>query len=238
MVYHLARQGAVPDEPAGVVAAELQRMGVSDPAARDATERLSLLRYAVALGASPEELTIRSDPGELILDLRMRPRLELALGQAVADAGLDWGDAERLLDTLGLATDPDAPITADELEAVRLMAGVATELLGFETAVQLARAVSGGMARLAEAVVTALRLRVELPRRDAGTSYEQIVREVAGLADTMLPSLVRTLNAVLRYQIVRVAEPTWSTDTERAAVVLPRTVGFADLVGYTVEGPS
>ena len=38
---------------------------------------------------------------------------------------------------------------------------------------------------------------------------------------------------VLRRQIVGVAERMWSTDKERSAVTLQRTVGFVDLVGYT-----
>jgi adenylate cyclase len=112
------------------------------------------------------------------------------------------------------------------------LADAATELVGFEATMQLARAAGGAVTRVAEAVVTAIRLGVELPRRDAGTAYEDIVREFSELAETVLPNFVRTLDAALRHQIVRVA-PTWSTDTERSAVVLPRTVGFADLVGYT-----
>jgi adenylate cyclase len=216
----------------GADAADLERLGVYDPSRPDARERLNLLRYALALGASPGDLISRSNLGELILDLKMRPRLELTLSQAVADTALAWVDVARLLSAFGLPTDPHARVTADELGAIRLLAG-ATELLGFEATMQLARAAGSAIARVAEAVVTAIRLRVELPRRDAGTAYEDIVREFSQLADTVLPNFVRTLDAALRHQIVRVSEPMWSTDAERSAVVLPRTVGFGDLVGYS-----
>jgi adenylate cyclase len=86
--------------------------------------------------------------------------------------------------------------------------------------------------------VTGFRLRVEQPRRDAGGGSEDIVREFSALADTVLPNFVRTIDAALRYQIVRAAQPMWSTDTERSAVVLPRTIGFVDLVGYTTAASS
>lgn len=227
---------AVVDDPVRDVAldadaADLQRLGVWDPSWPDAAERLSLLRSALALGASPEELMSRSDLGVLIVDLKLRPRLELTIGEAVGDTPLAWVDAERLLAALGLPTDPEARITADELSAVRLLAG-ATDLLGFDATMQLARAAGGAMARVADALVTVIRLRVEQPRRDAGTAYEDIIREFSELADRVFPDFVRTLDAALTHQLARVA-PTWSTDTERSAVVLPRTVGFADLVGYT-----
>ena len=132
----------------------------------------------------------------------------------------------------GLPTDPEVRITADELEALRLMASAATDLVGFEAALQLARAAGSAMARVAEAATTVIRLRVEQPRRDAGRAYEDILGEFSDLVETVLPSFVRTLDAALRHQLVRVS-PTWSTDIERSAIVMPRTVGFADLVGYT-----
>jgi adenylate cyclase len=207
-------------------------MGVYHPSWPNAAERLRLLRYALALGASPKELAARANIGDLIVDLKLRPRLDLTLGQAVADTPLAWVDAERLLGSFGLPTDPAARVTADEVETIRLLGGAATELLGFEATIQLGRAAGAAVARVAEAAATAIRLGVEQPRLDAGTAYEHIVREFSELADTMMPNFVRVLDTALRYQLVRVA-PTWSTDTERSAVVLPRTVGFADLVGYT-----
>ena len=53
------------------------------------------------------------------------------------------------------------------------------------------------------------------------------------MTQTMLPNFVSTLDAVLRRQIVAVAERMWSTDPEQSVVTVHRTVGFVDLVGYT-----
>ena len=89
------------------------------------------------------------------------------------------------------------------------------------------------MARLAETIVGVFRLQVELPRRSGGTAYVDVVKEYAELTQTLLPTFVSTLDAVLRRQIVAVAERMWSTDPERSVVTVQRTVGFVDLVGYT-----
>jgi adenylate cyclase len=223
----------VPDDATeSDVAALVERLGVYDPAGPDAAERLRLLQYALTLGALPEELVAWANLGDLIVDLKLRPRLALTLGEAVGETALDRDEAERLLGALGLPTDPEVRITADELEALRLMASAATDLVGFEAALQLARTAGSAMARVAEAATAAIRLRVEQPRRDAGRAYEDILREFSDLVETVLPSFVRTLDAALRHQLVRVS-PTWSTDRERSAIVMTRTVGFADLVGYT-----
>ncbi len=73
---------------------------------------------------------------------------------------------------------------------------------------------------------------------DAGMPYVDVVKEYAELTETLLPTFVSTLDAVLRRQIVAVAERMWSTDTERSIVTVQRTVGFVDLVGYTSTAAS
>ena len=55
---------------------------------------------------------------------------------------------------------------------------------------QLARVTGNAMARVAETLVGVFRLRVELPRRDAGTPYVDVVKEYADLAQTLLPAFV------------------------------------------------
>lgn len=89
------------------------------------------------------------------------------------------------------------------------------------------------MARVAETLVGTFRLRFQMPHLDAGTRYVDVVKEYSKIVETLLPALVRTLDSVLRHQIVGVTERMWSTDDERSAVTLLRTVGFVDLVGYT-----
>jgi adenylate cyclase len=220
-------------EPPIPDADELERRGLYDPCAPDASERLELIRYVVDRGASLEAVAGATNLGELALDLTIRPRGQRTLREVATAAGLDWPTTLRLTTAAGLPTDPDRPVTAGEAESVRLLAGAHNSLLGEEATLQLARVTGNAMARLAETVVGVFRLQVELPRRDAGMRYVDVVKEYAELTQTLLPAFVSTLDAVLRRQIVAVAERVWSTDPERSIVTMQRTVGFVDLVGYT-----
>ena len=94
------------------------------------------------------------------------------------------------------------------------------------------------MARVAETLLGGFRLKFQLPRRDLGTRSVDFIEEYSGLGQTLLHAFVRSLDALLRRQIVAVAERVWSTDEERSAVTLHRTVGFVDLVGYTEASAS
>jgi adenylate cyclase len=212
---------------------ELEGLGQPDPDALDAAYELELIRFVRSLGATPEELAASTNLGELALDLSLRPRGPLPLRAVAANAGLDWATTLRLVTAAGLPTDPEYHVSADEAAAIRLLAGSSNALLGREATLQLARVTGTTMARLAETIVGVFRLQVELPRRTAGTAYVDVVKEYAELTQTMLPNFVSTLDAVLRRQIVVVAERMWSTDPERSIVTVHRTVGFVDLVGYT-----
>jgi adenylate cyclase len=121
---------------------------------------------------------------------------------------------------------------------VMLLAAASRDLLGEAAALQLARVVGSAMARVAETLVGAFRLNFELPRRAAGAPEIEFVKETSDIAKTMLPSFVSTLDALLRRQIVNVSEWMWSTDEERSAVTVVRTVGFVDLVDYTSKAAS
>ncbi len=214
---------------------ELERLGLYDPTAPDATDRLGLVHYVMSRGATVADVAAASNLGELALDLNLRPRTTRTLGDVVASTGMEWPAARQLIAAVGLATDPDAPVTADEAAAIELLALTSTTLLGEEATLQVARVAGNAMTRVAETLVGAFRLRFELPRRDSGAPYVDVVKEYAEVAQTLLPSFVRALDAVLRRQIVTVTEGIWSTDDERSAVTLLRTVGFVDLVGYTAQ---
>jgi adenylate cyclase len=212
---------------------ELELLGRRDPDPLCEEHELELIRFVRSLGATPEDVTASTNLGELALDLSLRPRGPLPLGEVALDAGLDWPTALRLMTAVGLPTDPGFHVTADEAAAIRLLAGASNRLLGEEATLQLARVTGNTMARLAETIVGVFRLQVELPRRTGGTAYVDVVKEYAELTQTLLPNFVSTLDAVLRRQIVAVAERMWSTDPERSVVTVQRTVGFVDLVGYT-----
>lgn len=212
---------------------QLERLGAYNPDDADASDRLDLIRLVMARGGTIEGVAASPNLGELALDLQLRPRGRLTLRQVAAESGLDWPMVQRLVAAIGIPSDPDNLLTPGEAESVVLLSAVSSDLLGESATIQLARVTGNAMARVAETLVGAFRLRVELPRRDAGMRYVDVVKEYSSMADTLLPAFVRTLDSLVRRQIVAVAERMWSTDEERSAVTLLRTVGFVDLVGYT-----
>ncbi len=226
------------EDPLTPGAGEPEGSGPPDPDEQDVADQVELIRYVRSLGATPEEIAATTNLGGLALDLTLRPRGTLPLGEVAAAAGIDWPTTIRLMTAVGLATDPDFRLTVGEAATVRLFAGAYNNLLGEEATLQLARVTGNTMARLAETLVGVFRLQVELPRRAAGTPYVAVVKEYADMTQTLLPTFVSTLDAVLRRQIVAVAERMWSTDPERSVVTVQRTVGFVDLVGYTTTAAS
>lgn len=208
-------------------------MGLLNPHAPDAAERLELIRYVMSLGATVEDVATSTNLGELALDINLRPRGSLTLSDLVAATDIDWPTAQQLMTAIGFSTDADVPLTEGEAAAIRLFASSNNGLLGHEATMQLARVAGNAMARVAETLVGVFRLNVEVPRRDGGVPYVDIVKEYTDLTRNVLPDFVASLDALLRRQMVAVAQRMWSTDQERSAVMLQRTVGFVDLVGYT-----
>ncbi len=237
----ISRRGQTPVGQAGTVsedgsapdADELERLGLYDPSAPDSIDRLELIQYVVDRGATLEEVAASTDLEELAMDINLRPRGPFTLRQVAASPDIGLDVAQRLCTALGLSVDPDKPMTVEESDTIRLLAVDGTHLLGEEATMQLARVTGSAMARVAETLLGGFRLRVQLPRKDQGTRSVDFIKETSGLARTLLPAFVRTLDALLRRQMVAVAERVWSTDEERSAVTLHRTVGFVDLVGYT-----
>jgi adenylate cyclase len=131
-----------------------------------------------------------------------------------------------------MATDLDEPVTAEEAETIQLFVA-SMGLLGEEAAVQLARVTGSAMAKVAETLVGGFRIQVEIPRLESGVRYIDVVKEYSDITRSLLPAFVRSLDALLRQQILAVAKRMWSTDEEHSTVTLRRTVGFVDLVGYT-----
>ncbi|MFZ0668606.1 MAG: adenylate/guanylate cyclase domain-containing protein [Acidimicrobiales bacterium] len=207
--------------------------GLRDRSTTSLDDLRELVRYIISLGATAPEVLESTNLGELALDLILRPRGREALLDSTNRSGANVANVERLMTIAGLPSTPESLLTTNEVGAVELLTATIPGLLGDEAATQIARVAGNGMTRLAETLVAAFRLQVQLPHRDAGTPYAEIVRQYADIADTSLPALMQALEAILRRQIVAVTERVWSTDEERSAVTMLRTVGFVDLVGFT-----
>jgi adenylate cyclase len=102
-----------------------------------------------------------------------------------------------------------------------------------ETTFALARVVGSSSARMAEAILGAFRVDIEVPKRSASAGYSDRLEENTAAARDVLPLILDAANAVFRRHFVLAAYQMWSTDAEMTAVTHERVVGFADLVGST-----
>ncbi len=217
---------------------ELERLGLYDPRASDASERLELIAFLLESGATVDDLRRATNPGVLAVGLILRHPGESTLAEVVQATGADFDQARRLLSSPGHMADPDERLTEEEVTAIRVLTPGSNNLLGADATTHLARVAVSIMTRMAETIVSTFRVNFELPRRFAGVREVEVVRQYAEVAREILPEFTVALDALLRRQIIGFGSQMWSTDEDRAAVTLLRTVGFADLVGYTSASAS
>ena len=217
---------------------ELERLGLYDPSAEDAEDRLRLLRRIFELGASADLVGRASRVfglGSLSLDLSIRPPGEAyGLDEFARTSGLDPVLVRDLWLALGLPASGPVPleVTPDAAQALRLLVGLAG-IVGRESALGVARVIGSSVARIAEAMTGAIRIGIEVPSLAGGTPRSQVVQEYSTGARELLPPFLEAVDAVFRRHLVLFSYQQWSPDEDKAAVTLERTVGFADLVGST-----
>lgn len=174
--------------------------------------------------------------GGLALELALRSGPEtFAFPEAAARAGLTEGDAMRIWTALGF---PDARRTGKRLDqagvdALAFLTGMGNDFIGPEHTLALSRTIGAATARLAEAVVDAFRIRLEMPQLNAGVPYSDVVENYVVIAREQVPRLTATLASVLQQHLVEVASGAWTFDQEGGTARRQLCVGFVDMVGYT-----
>lgn len=202
-------------------------------------ERQRLIDLARGQGASEDEIAEALATGELgalALERALYPRHELVpFAEAVTQAGIDPDDAARFFRSLGFPDPMASPphLSAPEVELLEIMVGVGLELLGRDATDQIARVVGSATFRIAESVVDAFRLQAEVPQQEAGVAYSEIAEGFVTVAKEMVPKFGAAIGALFMRHMLEVIYSNWSVDEGGGAITLDRTVGFADLVGYT-----
>src|SRR5437763_5689415 len=124
--------------------AELERLGLYDPSAPDAADRLRLLGRLFELGATTDQVVRawrRASLGALSVDLSVRPPGEaFEFDDFVERSELDPALVRRLWLALGLPGSGAIPlaVTPDAAEALRLLVGMST-MVGEDAALGVAR---------------------------------------------------------------------------------------------------
>jgi len=198
----------------------------------------SLIGRAVELGGSDDEILAAAkleDLGPLLVDLAMRPPGDtLTLDQFAERSGLDPALVHRIWSAFGLPRGGPAPlfVTPDAANAIHVIAFLA-DSLGVDAGVAIARVVGNATAMIAEAVSNETRVGHEVPMRDTGVPYDEIVGEMIDVIRELLPTMWDAVGAVFRRHLVNTSYQKWVPDEGRTAVVNTRAIGFVDLVGST-----
>lgn len=202
-------------------------------------DREAIARQLTDAGATEEEIAEARRSGTLgvlALDVALRPPGEMvSLDDAAASAGLSLDEATGLWRALGFAVPADGSLrlTSAEATMLQLLMGLGREVVGEDRILGFARVLGWATAVLAEALVNAFRVQVEVPRLGAGAPYAEIVEQYTELAKNSFPTFVEGLGVLTRAHMLRISRSGWAPDEDRSTVTRQQTIGFADLVGYT-----
>ena len=212
---------------------EFQELGLFDPNAPDAPERLALLEYLAGLGATKEDLTeFRNELPGLASVLKLRSGRDLlTLDETVARSGLPEDLVLRINRAAGFP-DPEPGARAFSERQADLLATFVTaeQLFGRDAIIQLTRVLGSATERIAEAIVSAFLVNVQAPIVVEREDPLAIARANTAAAD-LIPLMMAFIDEMLRGHLIAARRTFRGTldgvETFRLAV------GFVDVVDST-----
>jgi adenylate cyclase len=222
-----------------VAPAELEVLGLYDPDAADAADRLEMLRLALECGATVDEIrnAIREErlhavPAERVLQGGTE---RLTLDEAIARSGIEPGLGRRVWRAFGLVEPTaDALVCTERDITLFEFFQLAEATFGIDAALALVRTAGSTMARLADGAISSARSVVEAPIRSEGGTNADIARTFLDVARTVVPPLYPMLETVHRHHLVGAGRrySAWGV-APTSQQTSDAVVGFADVVGYT-----
>lgn len=218
-------------------AEELQAVGLYDPQAPDADERLILLRLAGARGGTFEQVrdadahrSLLRLAGELMF---LAPGERYSIAEVAERAGVDVELTRRIWQVMGLPeiTSAARVLTEREVALVQTIE-LAGELLGETAAMQLLRVVASSMARIAESAVSTFVTTIGAEAITADPHGDALV-QANETARMLFDELLRVMETVLRQQFVHTARPNVLGRTPVGYETSVMAVGFVDVVDST-----
>jgi adenylate cyclase len=219
---------------------ELEALGLYDPAAPDAQDRLDMIELSLDRGATLEEIRVAIEQERLHVVAAERviaPGAErLTFDEVMArGGGIDPEFARRVWRALGFVEPVGDELVCSEADVDLMQFFVLTaSAFGPEPAISLARTAGASMARLADGAITNARSVLEAPLRSEGGSNADIARAFAAVAEQVVPPMYPMLETVHRRHLVGAARrySAWGV-APTAEHTSDAVVGFADLVGFT-----
>jgi adenylate cyclase len=218
---------------------ELQELGLYDPTAPDADERLELLELALDHGVTIDEIR------DAIAERRLHAIAavwvveggaeRLPLEEAAARAGLGVEEARRIWRALGFV-DPmpgERPCSERDVEVFGVFK-LLEQTTSPDLALQIARVTGSALASVADAEVAAVRSAQEAPLRAGGGGNVDVARDLVQTAKAFMPLLAPVLDTVHRHHVAAAGRryALWGVPPTEESTT-DAVVGFADLVGFT-----
>jgi adenylate cyclase len=216
---------------------ELVVLGVYDPEAPNAGQRLELLDYLTALGATREELvTFKDTLPALAGVLAIRGRTALTLEEVAHRSGASAPEVAAMARTAGIPDpEPDVALFAEAFATLASSMPEVTRVFGEEASNQLLRVFGLAMSRIADAVVSSFLVNVAADAQledPVGLAVARANVEAASLL-SFVPSI---LDGLLRQHLL-LARRLTDSDTDLAEFEIRHlVVSFVDLVGSTELG--
>jgi len=215
-------------------AAEFEAAGLYDPKAPNAADRLALLEWLTARGATIAQMVQASRSGPLYIlaaELLLTEGRNLRLGEVAALAGMSPERIEKIRLTVGFPpVDPNEPRFSEDDARSFAAFEIPVQLFGEQAMRRFMQVVGSSLARIAEAAVSLFEVSVEGPFREARAS-ELALAQANLQAVQMLLGSQRQLESVLTGQLdtairrLRLAQPPQGLHAF--------AIGFVDLVGFT-----
>jgi adenylate cyclase len=222
--------GAVDADESGFV-----KLGLYDPAAPNATDRLATLRYLVAHGATDDDLVAAATADAISAvagNLVQRRHDRIPTREVAERAGITIEVVQRLMRTAGLGEPgPDDAVFFDNDIATFRIFNAGAAIFGVESTLQFVRVAGAALATIADAAMTNFGRDV-VPRLDAENASELVRAQTGEMASLVLfdevPTVLTNLFIHHAESAVRRSQAAGSLETSDL------TVAFLDLVGSTV----
>jgi adenylate cyclase len=220
-----------------VDAAELEALGLYDPEAPDAADRLALLEWLADRGLSIGQIAEAGAAGRLTAvagELALRPGPRLSMVEVAEGTDLTVEQIRQLSLTIGLPVeDVDECIyTQGDVEVFKLFRA-ATELFPESSLAQFVRVLGSSLARIADAAVSLFLAEVETPITEAQAGELALARaqlDAIGALNLLTDHFETVFRAHMELAIRR---NTAARAEATSKVTVYVAVGFVDLVGFT-----
>ncbi len=218
-----------------MTAADFEAAGLYDPKDANAAERLDLLDFLAARGATLEQMAEAARVGLLTAlagDLVLRRGQSYRLAEVAELTGLSEERVRTLSLAVGLPLAFDRQrLTEDNVQMFRMFSGAAA-LFGEGPVLRLLRVIGASLARVAEAALSLFYVNVEGPMRKQGTT-ERAIAEASLRAIESIDGLQAIVHGLFRAHMEVAIERFRGLDLGRSVDTARMTVGFVDLVGFT-----